>query len=56
MKRNLQYEFHHFGIPLQDGRCEGTFSEKAGMFTSDNPGNLKSSGIALLTTHHFILY
>ena len=35
---------------------EGTFSEKAGMFTSDNPGKLKSSGIALLTTHHFILY
>ncbi|WP_418612112.1 hypothetical protein AB4W76_13390 [Klebsiella pasteurii] len=41
MKRNLQYEFHHFGIPLQDGRCEGTFSEKAGMFTSDNPGKFK---------------
>ncbi|HFN1103743.1 TPA: hypothetical protein ACHBXQ_005212 [Klebsiella variicola subsp. variicola] len=41
MKKNLRYEFHHFGIPLQDGKLEGIFSEKAGMFTSDNPGKFK---------------
>ncbi|QSW17736.1 hypothetical protein J1F62_29150 (plasmid) [Klebsiella michiganensis] len=41
MKKELDYEFHHFGIPLQDRKCEGMFSEKAGMFTTDNPGKFK---------------
>lgn len=41
MKKELHYEFHHFGIPLQDSKCEGMFSEKAGMFTTDNPGKFK---------------
>lgn len=31
MKDNVKYEFHHFGIPLQDGKNDGIFSEKAGM-------------------------
>lgn len=29
MKDTVKYEFHHFGIPLQDGKEEGIFSEKA---------------------------
>ncbi|EKS6646053.1 hypothetical protein QCD58_004993 [Enterobacter hormaechei] len=41
MKDTLKYEFHHFGIPLQDGKEEGTFSEKAGMYTADNPGKFR---------------
>lgn len=41
MKSDVTYEFHHFGIPLQDGKTEGVFSEKAGMYTVDNPGNFR---------------
>ncbi len=41
MKPSIKYEFHHLGIPLQDGKHEGYFSEKAGMFTADNPGKFK---------------
>jgi len=41
MKATVKYEFHHFGIPLQDGKEEGIFSEKAGMYTADNPGRFK---------------
>lgn len=41
MKDTVKYEFHHFGIPLQDGKEEGIFSEKAGMYTSDNPGKFR---------------
>ncbi|TKI08878.1 hypothetical protein [Martelella alba] len=41
MKNTLTYEFHHCGIPLQDGHYEGVFSENAGMFTSDNPGKFR---------------
>jgi len=41
MKPNINYTFHHFGIPLQDGLFEGTHSEKAGMYTVDNPGQFR---------------
>ncbi|TDQ17945.1 hypothetical protein EDF75_5177 [Raoultella sp. BIGb0149] len=41
MKPEIDYVFHHFGIPLQDGRQEGVFSEKAGMYTHDNPGKFR---------------
>ncbi|MFB0713276.1 VOC family protein [Buttiauxella noackiae] len=41
MKDTVKYEFHHFGIPLQDGKEEGVFSEKAGMYTVDNPGKFR---------------
>ncbi|MBU9818462.1 hypothetical protein J1782_00965 [Rahnella sp. BCC 1045] len=41
MKNNVKYEFHHFGIPLQDGKKEGIYSEKAGMYTTDNPGQFR---------------
>ncbi|MHC0025519.1 VOC family protein [Enterobacter vonholyi] len=38
MKKNIIYEFHHFGIPVNDGKVAGIYSEKAGMYTEDNPG------------------
>lgn len=41
MKDTVKYEFHHFGIPLQDGKEDGVFSEKAGMYTVDNPGKFR---------------
>lgn len=41
MKDTVKYEFHHFGIPLLDGKEEGVFSEKAGMYTVDNPGKFR---------------
>lgn len=39
--KTIKYEFHHFGIPLQDGVCKGIYSEKAGMFTEDNLGKFR---------------
>ncbi|MEB7892026.1 hypothetical protein NGK36_22530 [Hafnia alvei] len=41
MKDNVKYEFHHFGIPVQDGNKNGVFSEKVGMYTTDNPGRFR---------------
>ena len=41
MKTNIQYTFHHLGIPLQDGAQEGVFSASAGMYTTDNPGKFR---------------
>lgn len=41
MKKNVRYEFHHLGIPVQDGKDEGVFSEVAGMYTTDNPGKFR---------------
>lgn len=41
MKADVKYEFHHVGIPLQDGKTEGVYSEKAGMYTVDNPGKFR---------------
>lgn len=41
MKKDVQYQFHHFGIPVQDGDTAGVHSEKAGMYTTDNPGNFR---------------
>ncbi|WP_336984393.1 hypothetical protein [Cedecea sp. VD21] len=41
MKPDVTYTFHHFGIPLQDSLTEGTYSEKAGMYTADNPGQFR---------------
>ncbi|TXE24858.1 hypothetical protein FOT62_24435 [Serratia marcescens] len=41
MKDNVKYEFHHFGIPVQDGKECGIFSEKTGMYTTDNPGRFR---------------
>ncbi|WP_312946162.1 hypothetical protein [Superficieibacter sp.] len=41
MKKDIHYQFHHFGIPVQDGSTEGMYSEKAGMYTTDNPGKFR---------------
>ncbi len=41
MKANINYLFHHFGIPLQDGVQEGIYSANAGMYTTDNPGKFR---------------
>ncbi|TCW17683.1 hypothetical protein EDF73_101332 [Raoultella sp. BIGb0138] len=41
MKKDIVYVFHHFGIPVQDGDTSGTYSEKAGMYTADNPGKFR---------------
>ncbi|WP_354691776.1 hypothetical protein [Phytobacter sp. RSE-02] len=41
MKAGINYEFHHLGIPIQDGNTDGIFSEKAGMYTTDNPGKFR---------------
>ena len=41
MKTNIQYTFHHFCFPLQDGAQEGVFSASAGMYTTDNPGKFR---------------
>ncbi|OON38731.1 hypothetical protein BTJ39_16705 [Izhakiella australiensis] len=41
MKKTIQYQFHHLGIPLEDGINEGIYSEKAGMYTTDNPGKFR---------------
>lgn len=41
MKKNLRYNSHHFGIPLLDRKYEGTYSERAGMYTTDTPGKFK---------------
>ncbi len=41
MKPNVNYQFHHMGIPAQELPGETTFSEKAGMYTADNPGKFR---------------
>ncbi len=41
MKKNIRYEFHHMGIPTTDVRPDEHYSAKAGMYTSDNPGDLR---------------
>ncbi|STB73316.1 VOC family protein [Citrobacter koseri] len=41
MKPGIHYQFHHFGIPLQDDKQDGMFSVKAGMYTTDNPGKFR---------------
>ncbi|MFZ4168731.1 hypothetical protein ACEV60_08710 [Enterobacter ludwigii] len=41
MKAHVKYEFHHFGIPVQDGDTTGKFSANAGMYTTDNPGKFR---------------
>lgn len=41
MKDNVEYQFHHFGIPVEEGLEQGTYSEKAGMYTFDNPGKFR---------------
>lgn len=41
MKHGIHYQFHHFGIPLQDSKQDGIFSAKAGMYTIDNPGKFR---------------
>ncbi|MFQ3490811.1 hypothetical protein [Enterobacter asburiae] len=41
MKKNVRYEFHHLGIPVQDSEDQGVFSEVAGMYTTDNPGKFR---------------
>lgn len=41
MKANVEYEFHHFGIPVQDGDTAGKFSASAGMYTTDNSGKFR---------------
>lgn len=41
MKPNVSYTFHHLGIPVQDDDTAGLFSEKAGMYTTDNPGHFR---------------
>ena len=51
MKANVEYEFHHFGIPVQDGDTAGKFSAKAGMYTTIIQVSFGCSGIALPMTH-----
>jgi len=46
MKAGIHYEFHHFGIPLQDGIPEGSFSEKAECIPLTTRVNSGFSGIA----------
>lgn len=41
MKDNIEYKFHHFGIPVKEGLEQGIYSEKAGMYTVDNPGKFR---------------
>lgn len=41
MKADVQYVFHHFGIPQQDGDTSGKFSASAGVYTTDNPGKFR---------------
>lgn len=41
MKANVQYEFHHFGIPVRGGDTAGKFSASAGVYTTDNPGKFR---------------
>ncbi|MCU6671544.1 hypothetical protein M8013_22760 [Enterobacteriaceae bacterium H4N4] len=41
MKDNIQYTFHHFGIPVNTELEHATYSEKAGMYTLDNPGKFR---------------
>lgn len=41
MKDNIQYTFHHFGIPVNTELEQATYSEKAGMYTLDNPGKFR---------------
>ncbi|WP_312167289.1 hypothetical protein [Atlantibacter hermannii] len=48
MKTNIQYTFHHFGIPLQDGAQEGVFSAPI------TPVNSGFSGTALPTIRRCI--
>lgn len=36
MKSDVTYEFRPFGIPLQDGKTQGVFCAKAGMFSANN--------------------
>ena len=41
MKKNVKYEFHHLGIPVQGSEDQVVFSEVAGMYTTDNPGKFR---------------
>ena len=41
MKKHLQYDFHHLGIPVSDGLQDGSYSQSAGMYTADNPGQFR---------------
>lgn len=41
MKPNVQYEFHHMGIPTLAQKGEEKFSATAGIYTSDNPGKFR---------------
>ncbi|RQN04009.1 VOC family protein [Pantoea ananatis] len=44
MKKHLQYDFHHLGIPVSDGLQDGSYSQSAGMYTADNPGQFRGQG------------
>lgn len=41
MKKHINYEFHHLGIPTSVEGENEKFSEKTGMYTYDNPGQFK---------------
>ncbi|MEG5552319.1 hypothetical protein UXO11_22330 [Enterobacter wuhouensis] len=41
MKDNIEYNFHHFGIPVEEGFEQGIYSERAGMYTVDNQGKFR---------------
>ncbi|WP_318375364.1 hypothetical protein [Enterobacter sp.] len=41
MKKEVQYELHHFGIPVQDESSEGVHCKKAGKYTIDKPGKFR---------------
>ena len=41
MRSHISYEFHHKGIPTTEVRPNEVYSPKMGMYTSDNPGDLR---------------
>ena len=41
MKKNVNYEFHHLGIPTNKPKSNETYSEAMEMYTSDNPGKFR---------------
>jgi hypothetical protein len=41
LKKHIKYDFHHLGIPVDDGLKYGSYSQRAGIYTDDNPGHFQ---------------
>lgn len=41
MKKNIDYKFHHLGIPTDEIKPKEIYSPVMKMYTSDNPGKFK---------------